>query len=51
MLRRRDTTLVRPVSQELEGRHYKHALGWVDLGYYGAGGKLIHEKNQKQKIS
>jgi hypothetical protein len=41
--------LVRPVSQELEGRRCKHALGWVDLGYSGAGGKLIHEKTRSNK--
>jgi hypothetical protein len=31
----------------------KFAVGVVDtgMGYSGAGGKLIHEKNQKSKIS
>jgi hypothetical protein len=30
-----------------------HTTGAIQLlmGYSGAGGKLIHEKNQKQKIS
>ncbi len=56
-----------PVSRTLAELVAKFAAGVVDtggnfaagvvkfetvlMGYSGAGGKLIHEKNQKQKIS
>jgi hypothetical protein len=32
-------------------REFSKKFGTILMGYSGAGGKLIHEKNQKQKIS
>jgi len=31
--------------------NFQKNIGLVSMEYSGAGGKLIHEKNQKQKIS
>jgi hypothetical protein len=46
------TTLGKLVAKFAAGvREFSKKFETVLMGYSGAGGKLIHEKNQKQKIS